>query len=140
MGKTATTGERTVLEDHRMQLQAQIDAFHHKVETIVGEYVDNFLAVESAESDDNDQNWYEDEDDNDETIGEWPEDTILVMPLTFGIKQCQDQGLQDLVDQEMKLQTGQANDCLEKLRVALGHKMILFRTRVQNSTSHRTRT
>jgi hypothetical protein len=40
----------------------------------------------------------------------------------------------------MKLRIGQANDSLEKLRVALGHKMILFRTSVRNSTSQRTRT
>jgi hypothetical protein len=32
------------------------------------------------------------------------------------------------------------NDCLEKLQVALGHKIILFRSRVRNSTSQRTRT
>ena len=42
--------------------------------------------------------------------------------------------------QELELRIGQANDCLDKLQVALGHKTILFRTRVWNSTSQRTRT
>jgi hypothetical protein len=141
MGKTATIGEKTSLEERRIRLQARIDAFHRKVEAIINEYVEESAMVEPVKDDDDDedQDWYEDEFE-DKTVGEQPENIILAMPSSFGAGQCQDEGWQDLLDQEMELRTGQANDCLEKLRVALGHKMILFKTRVRDSTSQRTRT
>jgi|SRR5208283_347552 len=142
MGKTATIGEKTALEERRIRLQGRIEAFHHKVEAIVSEYVDEFAVTEPMEDDEDDdeEDWYEDELEENKIVGEQPENTTLAMPSSFGVGQCQEEGWQDLLDQEMELRTGQANDCLEKLRVALGHKMILFKTRVRDSTSQRTRT
>jgi hypothetical protein len=146
IGRSPTTGERTALEDRRMRLRTRIDAFHQRVQGILGENRDEFPIVQLPETPHEDEHWEdEDRDDDDdepddETVGEWPENMTLAMPSTFGDAQCQRLGLKDLLDQEMELRLGQANDCLEKLRVALGHKMILFRTRVRNSTSQRTRT
>jgi len=117
------------------------------VQVILGENMDQFPVVQHAENNDEDEDrsHYEDsdeyeEDADDETVGEWPESVTLAMPSTFGANQCRRLGLEELLGQEMKLRMGQANDSLEKLRVALGHKMILFRTSVRNSTSQRTRT
>jgi hypothetical protein len=125
-----------------MRLQVRIDAFHQRVQGILGENMDEFPVVEpTTENNDEDEDWYEDDEEaDDEAVGEWPENMTLAMPSTFGEEQCQQLGLEELLSQELELRIGQANDCLDKLRVALGHKMILFRTRVRNSTSQRTRT
>jgi hypothetical protein len=125
-----------------MRLRARIDAFHQNVQTVLGENMDEFLPVKPVvDPDDEDPEWAEDDEEgDDDAVGEWPEDMTLAMPSTFGQERCQQLGLERLLNQELELRIGQANDCLEKLRVALGHKTILFRTRVRNSTSQRTRT
>jgi len=40
-------------------------------------------------------------------------------------------GLATMASQELELRQGQANDALEGLRLALGHKSLLFRTKVR---------
>ena len=86
MGRSPTTGEKTVLEDCRTRLQARIDTFHQKVQAILGENMDEFPVVQpAAGKDDEDQDWYEDEEEgDDEAVGERPEDMTLAMPSTFG--------------------------------------------------------
>jgi hypothetical protein len=81
----------------------RIDAFHRKVEVIMGAYVNYFPLVEPVENDDGEPDWYEDDDDEDERVGEQPENTTLAMPSTFGAQQCQDRGLENLMHQEMEL-------------------------------------
>jgi hypothetical protein len=44
-------------------------------------------------------------------------------------------GLGALHDEELQLQQGQANDCLEKLHQALGHKAIIHRQHFRSADS-----
>ncbi|KAG2035372.1 hypothetical protein BDR03DRAFT_868129 [Suillus americanus] len=44
-------------------------------------------------------------------------------------------GLHTLQAEELELQKGQANDCLEKLRQALGHKAIIYRQHFRSADS-----
>ncbi|KIK72756.1 hypothetical protein PAXRUDRAFT_21622, partial [Paxillus rubicundulus Ve08.2h10] len=52
----------------------------------------------------------------------------LPFPSALGVQRCRDDGLEWLAEQEMQLRTGQANDTLHKLRLALADKAMLFRT------------
>ena len=86
-----------------------------------------------------DENAEEDgyEDDPNESI---PDDLTLWMPSYVGASYLKEAGLEDLVQKEVQLRTGQANDSLDKLRTHLGHKAILYRMNFRSSTSVRTDT
>lgn len=69
-----------------------------------------------------------------------PENTKLCMPSSFGTSALKKAGLLDLVEEEIQLRVGQANDSLERLRNDLGEKSILYRINKRSSTSNRTDT
>jgi hypothetical protein len=86
------------------------------------------------------------DEDAEEDIGEddpnesFPEDLTLWMPSYIGASYLKEAGLEDLINEEVQLRTGQANDSLEKLKTHLGHKSILYRANFRSSTSVRTDT
>jgi hypothetical protein len=93
------------------------------------------------------QNWgYEmdvldDEDsEGEEGLADYPEKIPLIMPSAIGKDHIATDRLKALASQELKLHEGQANDCLEHLRLALGHKSLLFRTRIRNASSVKEKT
>jgi len=88
-----------------------------------------------AQDEDAEEDGYE--DDSDETF---PEDLTLWMPSYIGAPCLKKAGLEDLINKEVLLRTGQANDCLEKLRTHIGHKSILYRLTFRSSKSVRTDT
>ena len=88
------------------------------------------LADEDAEED-----GYE--DDSNESF---PEDLPLWMPSYVGASCLKEAGLGDLVEEEVQLRIGQANDSLERLRTHLDHKSILYRMTSRRSNSVRTDT
>ena len=45
-------------------------------------------------------------------------------------------GLLTMVDQELRLREGQANDALHELRVSLAHKAVIFRTDVRHDGTY----
>ena len=57
----------------------------------------------------------------------------ICMPSSFKTDDIQSLGLRDLAAEELELRKGQANDCLKGLQFALGHKAVLFRTKIRNS-------
>ncbi|KIK72783.1 hypothetical protein PAXRUDRAFT_21586 [Paxillus rubicundulus Ve08.2h10] len=59
----------------------------------------------------------------------------LPLPLALGVQRCQHDSLEWLAEQEMQLRTGQANDTLHKLRLALADEAVLFHTDVRYSSS-----
>ncbi|KAF8833304.1 hypothetical protein BDN67DRAFT_1017717 [Paxillus ammoniavirescens] len=62
----------------------------------------------------------------------------LPLPLVLGLPRCQDDSLEWLAKQEMQLRTGQVNDALHKLHLALADRAVLFRTDVRHSSSQAT--
>jgi hypothetical protein len=68
--------------------------------------------------------------DTDEDEAILPEKMSLFLPSSLELAELHQFGLMDLATQELKLRKGQANDALDKLRLALGHKALLFRTQV----------
>jgi hypothetical protein len=81
------------------------------------------MNVQSLEEEDNNG----DADDDEESS---PEKMLLVLPSSLELTDLHRFGLMNLATQELKLRKGQANDALDKLRLALGHKALLFRTQV----------
>ena len=75
-----------------------------------------------------------------DSIESLSEDLTLWMPFYIGASYLKEAGLEDLVEKEVQLRTGQANDSLDKLRTHLGHKAILYRMNFRSSTSVRTDT
>jgi hypothetical protein len=142
--KTASFTEKANLEDRRNRLQSRIDSFHRKMHGILGEQADDCNLVD-CESDADDWIMDLDEEDradeeDDDNITEWPENCRLTMPSTLGIEECARLGLENLAAQEVELRVGQANDCLENLRMTLGEKMVIFRTSVRGANSQRKKT
>jgi len=88
------------------------------------------LSLQPVEEEDWPLNPHLDEDPNGcQTIS--PEHMSIFMPSSLQIADMHRLGLATMVSQELELRQGQANDALEGLRLALGHKSLLFRTKVR---------
>lgn len=62
-----------------------------------------------------------------------PEAGVLILPSSFSTESLEDMDLGALVEKEIALRLGQANDSLHALRMALGHKSVLFRTEIRHN-------
>jgi hypothetical protein len=78
--------------------------------------------------------------DNDDDLEDEPEKVNLILPSYLGKEECERLGLEKVVEEEMELRRGEAEDFLADLRLALGHKALLLRTRVRKSKSQFTKT
>ncbi|KDQ48889.1 hypothetical protein JAAARDRAFT_201363 [Jaapia argillacea MUCL 33604] len=89
--------------------------------------------------DDGDQDYEESDDESDDEVdGDGkPERMKLMMPSTLGKAKCLAQGLGVMRSQEIALRKAQADESLEKLRLALGLKAMLLRTEVRNAKSQK---
>jgi hypothetical protein len=79
-------------------------------------------------------------DDGDEVEEAYSERSTLFMPSTLGKQSCVSYGWEPLVDQEKELRIAQADECLENLRLALGHKSLLLRTSVRGAEGQKSKT
>jgi hypothetical protein len=96
---------------------------------------------EGRNLDDEERDEYAEEDGFEEDPDEsFPEDPTLSMPSCIGSSFLKEANLGNLVQEEVQLRIGQANDSLEKLKTHLGHKAILYRMNFRSSTSVRTDT
>jgi len=64
-----------------------------------------------------------------------PENQDILLPSTLGLAACTDKLGKTMVEKEIKLRQGQANDALACITTALGEKSFLLRTKVRNSKS-----
>ncbi|KAG9315556.1 hypothetical protein JVU11DRAFT_3180 [Chiua virens] len=63
------------------------------------------------------------------------ERTFICLPSVISLELCKSADVDDLIQQEIQLRIGQANDALHELQLSLVDKAILFLTRVWNSKS-----
>jgi hypothetical protein len=68
------------------------------------------------------------------------EEAVLYMPSSFGRRQCDRHGWHSIANQERELRIGEINECLERLRLGLGHKSLLFRNSVRTATGQKGKT
>lgn len=138
--------DKLKLIDKRKRLQARIDTFVSRGETIL-EGDEDELANEGAHP--NIRNWYDeevDEDSDDEDAGDPessavpPEMQTLPLPSARVITPESSPLLRTLAEHELQLQMGHANDALHKLRIAIGHKSFFFRKNVRTARNYDART
>lgn len=144
--KHATALEQTSKEDRRRKLEGRLNQFHQKAGEYMGNNAEEDLDVlpKFTGQEDEDENQEDvsdvceedvsdvcEEDEEDKEEGNSSEATIILMPSSMKREDIQRLGLETLAAQELELRKGQAGDCLQSLRMALGHKAVLFRTRIR---------
>jgi hypothetical protein len=140
-GRTPTSVQRLEIARRRDRLQGQIDRFIQTASIYLGEAFD--LADEDNHAA-SDLDFISESDDdacsdvrgasvmNIESRGELQN---IPLPSNIGLSRCSGLAAEDLIPLEIELRQGQANDALERLRVHLSHKAILFRSVVRNAKS-----
>ncbi|KAG1743676.1 uncharacterized protein EDB91DRAFT_1081059 [Suillus paluster] len=140
-----TASQRTGIEEKRQKLMAQIIKFHEAAEVMTngmelkggeGAPLDNpELCLEEADISNMEDPEEEDILDFDGNIDSPAEVTEIWMPSWAASGHIMDDVVLTLRQEELELQKGQANDCLEKLRQALGDRSVVFREKIHSNKS-----
>ncbi|KAH9048857.1 hypothetical protein EDB84DRAFT_1556524 [Lactarius hengduanensis] len=147
-----TIEESQIIENKHIRLQKLIDMFSHQADAFLLHHqpIDD-APIPSL----GDYAEYDDVDDMDDSIvprsktkmsdisgteGTNAEDIPILLPSTLGAEWCILHGVQSLAIKEAKLQYAQANDSIHRMRLALGFKSALFRTKVRGARSQKTKT
>ncbi|KAG1729111.1 uncharacterized protein EDB91DRAFT_1085887 [Suillus paluster] len=139
----ATSAQKASIEEKRQRLAARIAKFHETADAMTAGMDLDIGTVHSDDPrfcrTDNDGNeWVE---VSDEEISEDIDEEILTeemgiwMPSSTSRHNRLTLGLGPLQAEELELQKGQANDCLENLRMALGHKALIYRQYFRSADS-----
>jgi hypothetical protein len=141
LGKKLSSVQKLEIARRWDRLQGQIDSFIKTASIYLG---DDFDVADEANHDGIDVDFISDSDDdaridvsdasvmNSESFVELQK---IPLPSNIGLSQCSHMGAEDLIAVEIELRQGQANDALERLRVHLSHKAILFRSVVRTAKS-----
>ena len=141
----ATATQKATLQERKQKLAARITKFHENADAMTEGleldggtvHVDDprFCRAE-GELDEGSEVQYVDDDDLGWVDDEIPaEDMGLWMPSSVPPDQAALLGLAALQAEELELRKGQANDCLEKLHLALGHKAIIYHQHFRSADS-----
>ena len=127
----ATETQRLNLSRRHDRLQSQINNLVQTMATFLGLDWDSRLdGIHRADTDG-------DEDDTFITLAPGSaEHAPLPLPSYIGVPWCHELGLIDLVEQELQLRQGQANDTLHEIRLGLADKAVLFRTEVRHGRNY----
>jgi len=108
----------------------RIHIFHSKLDTMMEGMENDDVSLWPVEEENWPLNPHLDEDPN-----RWQTISLqhmsIFMPSSLQIADIHRLGLASMASQELELRQGQAHDALEGLRLALGHKSLLFRTKVR---------
>ncbi|KAG1764500.1 hypothetical protein EV702DRAFT_1051329 [Suillus placidus] len=143
-----TASQRTVIEEKRQKLMSRINKFNNAAMVMTngmelegGEEMpqdDPELCLEEADGD----NFLSIEDTEGGSIldlegeADSPAEVAEVwMPSWAASDTIMDDVIMALRQEELKLRKGQANDCLEKLRQALGDRSVVFREKIHSNKS-----
>ena len=139
-----------MIEEKQKKLETRINDFHLRAEEFLGQYenenldlLPKYTGYESGDITDSDNEnvyagWREEEDSNADEFeeeSETVENILISMPSSWEKEVIERLGLQTLAEQELSLRQGQANDCLQALRMALEHKAVLYRIKIRQSKS-----
>ncbi|KAG1877557.1 hypothetical protein F4604DRAFT_1924204 [Suillus subluteus] len=140
-----TASQRTGIEEKRQKLMARIIKFHEAAEVMTngmdlkggeGAPLDNpELCLEEADISNMEDPEEEDILDFDGNIDSPAEVTEIWMPSWAASGHIMDDVVLALRQEELELRKGQANDCLEKLRQALGDRSVVFREKIHSNKS-----
>ncbi|KDQ49013.1 hypothetical protein JAAARDRAFT_144073, partial [Jaapia argillacea MUCL 33604] len=141
MGKKATADQMNQIEDRRRKLDVRIDNFQHAADRFLVQDLlyDNVFdpTIDGLWEDDYDYEAIQAQSDS--TNGPVDaEKRLISLPSTLGAAQCLRRGLKKILEQEIELRQGQANDILDQIRISLGHKSFLYRTEIRHNKSQST--
>ncbi|RDX50607.1 hypothetical protein OH76DRAFT_1348598, partial [Lentinus brumalis] len=145
VGMQSTDAERIGLADQRQKLARAIATFHKAAERHFGTQPLRHLRSLPADQTRLGSEW--------DLVGDvpqipvhredihhlQPETLALALPSTFGAEYLTRHGLTGLSDKELQLRKGQMNDCLQAIRIGIGHKSMVFRKKVRQATSTQAR-
>ncbi|KAG1838555.1 hypothetical protein F4604DRAFT_1572198 [Suillus subluteus] len=138
----ATATQKAALQEKRLKLAVRIAKFHEIADQMMEGieldwgtvHVDDprFCMAEADE-----QAWEVSDEDDSELIDEEipAEDMVIWMPSSLTHELANVLGLAKLQEEELALRKGQANDCLEKIRLALGQKAVIYRQYFRSADS-----
>ncbi|KAG2144695.1 uncharacterized protein EDB93DRAFT_1087402, partial [Suillus bovinus] len=141
----ATAAQKATLQEKQQKLSARITAFHETADAMT-EGIE--LEAGTVHKDDARFCWAEDEEhdweahvadleDDSELVDDEisAEDMGLWMPSSVPHDQVTSAHLLALQAEELELRQGQANDCLEKIWLALGDKAVIYRQHFRSADS-----
>ena len=154
-----TASGKTSIEDRRRTLEERLNRFNQKAQEMIEDNVEEVPDILPPFTgwEENDEGLHEDEDEDEESsvhneeesngdeddTFDWqddenektenPETTPIWMPSSFHPEDIERLNLKILATQELELRKGQASDCLQNLRLALGHKAMLYRTKLRHT-------
>ncbi|KIK81362.1 hypothetical protein PAXRUDRAFT_62074, partial [Paxillus rubicundulus Ve08.2h10] len=96
-------------------------------------YLDCITDLSDAEEPDEEGEYVEEEDSLEEAVN--PQDVYIWMPSRLKLGQGRELRLGHLMEEELQLQQGQANDSLAKLQAGLRNLAILYRQNLQSANS-----
>jgi hypothetical protein len=157
-----TTSGKTSIEERRKKLEERLNRFNRKAQEMIGDNEEEVLDILPPFTgwEESDEGIYENEDkqsnigeEEESNVGEEeesngdedessdgkdeksdkPEMTPIWMPSSLNSEDVERLNLKVLAAQELELRKGQASDCLQGLRLALGHRAILYRTKLRHS-------
>jgi len=130
-----TETQRLSMVRRRDRLQSQITGIMECAARFFGDNSDDLLQLASQTPEDTDNGY----DGNDPFLTPTVENADLVvlpLPSYVGKDHFQRFGVGGVVDQELHLRQGQANDALHELRLALADKAVIFRTDVRHASNY----
>lgn len=145
----ATATQKAAIQERRQKLAARITKFHENADAVAGiqlgsgsVHIDDprFYRAEGDQQLEGSEVQYLDEDNDEELLldEEVPaEEMGLWMPSSVPHSQAitLPPSLAAFRKEELELRKGQANDCLENIRLALGHKAIIYRQHFRSADS-----
>jgi len=133
--------------DQQNALQSKIEDFNQWVYAVLGEFEwDDQESIPEDNEGKETQDDYQDSDVDDLDVDDFGVDnqkciqTRLWMPSTFGHDFCLKNGWGNIMDQEIQLRIVQAEESLEGLRLAIGHKSLLYKIRIRKSKTQASKT
>jgi len=156
LGQRPSLDEQVQLQERRHRLQTQIDSFSANASTLLNLEVDEDFLDSHAQMDRDDLFDHISESDTEvdvdnplavlqtgaaeSTTAIEPERSSIMLPSTLGLDWCKMVIHTSIVQQEIGLRMGQANDALHQIRIALAQKSFLFRTSIRNAKSQQKKT
>ncbi|KAK7678352.1 hypothetical protein QCA50_018701 [Cerrena zonata] len=145
-GSRPSPDRQSAIHDKRVKLQKRIDEFHRSSNIYLPPANDDsIIPIDPRE----DSDWELDDEGELVVPGSYPEDVeldpgivdlpnsslpaekqTLLLPSAFGRGECAGR-LKDITKVELAIRTGQANDTLHALRLAIGQKSFVFRNKVR---------
>ena len=124
----------------RDKLQQHIDRFLSAATNFLGSSFDSDDMTDPGLVDGLGEDDYSDIEDHVPSPSESPTDFkpecfILPLPSNLGTDKCKDLGLTNVINDEVALRVGQANDALHAIRVNLAYKAVIFRNSMRLAKS-----